>query len=147
MYTPSSIVSTLAVAVETSSFQYGRAFESQDVRHYCKSWLEGASLRYKTYHPIVLYIYLSMFEMKFLGMIYIGTGFIRVRQMSGKFKFFQGQEIVREFYVVSVKNKYLLKCQGNVREFYHFKFVSNDKKQKIPRAVVLTFWKQALSFL
>ena len=45
------------------------------------------------------------------------TGFIRVREMSGKFIFFQGQGIVREFYVVSVKNGYLLKCQGNVREF------------------------------
>ena len=50
--------------------------------------------------------------------------------MSGKFKFFQGQGIVREFYVVSVKNGYLLKCQGNVREFYNFQFVSNDEKQK-----------------
>ena len=45
------------------------------------------------------------------------TGFIRVREMSGKFKFFQGQGIVREFYVVSGKNECLLKCQGNVREF------------------------------
>ena len=35
---------------------------------------------------------------------------------------------VREFYVVSVKNRYLLKCQGNVREFYNFQFVSNDAK-------------------
>ena len=52
------------------------------------------------------------------------SGFIRVREMSGKFKFFQGQGIVREFYVVSVKNGYLLKCQGNVREFYNFQFVS-----------------------
>ena len=33
------------------------------------------------------------------------TGFIRVREMSGKFKFFQGQGIVREFYAVSVKNE------------------------------------------
>ena len=48
------------------------------------------------------------------------SGFIRVREMSGKFKFFQGQGIVREFYVVSVKNRHLLKCQGNVREFYNF---------------------------
>ena len=46
------------------------------------------------------------------------TGFIRVREMSGKFIFFQGQGIVREFYAVSVKNEVLLKCQGNVREFY-----------------------------
>ena len=75
------------------------------------------------------------------------AGFIRVREMSGKFKFFQGQGIVREFYVVSVKNGYLLKCQGNVREFYNFQFVSNDEKQKIARAVFLTFWIQAKSFL
>ena len=74
--------------------------------------------------------------------VYI-TGFIRVREMSGKFNFFQGQGIVREFYVVSVKNGYLLKCQGNVREFYNFQFVSNDEKQKIPRAVFLTFLIQA----
>ena len=46
------------------------------------------------------------------------AGFIRVREMSGKFKFFQGQGIVREFYAVSVKNEILLKCQENVREFY-----------------------------
>ena len=61
------------------------------------------------------------------------SGFIRIREMSGKFKFFQGQGIVREFYVVSVKNGYLLKCQGNVREFYNFQFLSNDEKQKIAR--------------
>ena len=48
--------------------------------------------------------------------IYI-SGFIRVREMSGKFKFFQGQGIVREFYVLSGKNECFLKCQGNVREF------------------------------
>ena len=66
--------------------------------------------------------------------------------MSGKFKFFQGQGIVREFYVVSVKNGYLLNCQGNVREFYNFQYVSNDKKKKIARAVFLTFWLQALLF-
>ena len=51
---------------------------------------------------------------------YTCTGFIRVREMSGKFKFFQGQGIVREFYVVSVKNRYLQRCRGNVREFYNF---------------------------
>ena len=56
------------------------------------------------------------------------SGFIRIREMSGKFKIFQGQGIVREFYVVSVKSGYLLKCQGNVREFYNFQFVSNDEK-------------------
>ena len=51
-----------------------------------------------------------------------------VREMSGKLSFFQGQGIVRKFYV-----EYLLKCQGNVREFYtcNFQFVSNNEKQKI----------------
>ena len=63
------------------------------------------------------------------------TGFIRVRELSGKFKFFQGQGIVREFYVMSGKNECFLKCQGNVREFYQFQFVSNDQKQKMTRAV------------
>ena len=47
----------------------------------------------------------------------LNAGFIRVREMSGKFKFFQGQGIVRVFYVVSGKNECFLKCQGNVREF------------------------------
>ena len=55
------------------------------------------------------------------------TGFIRVREMSGEKN--QGQGIVREFYVVSGKNECLLKCQGNVRKFYNFQFVSNDEKQ------------------
>ena len=36
---------------------------------------------------------------------------------SGKLKKFQGQVIVREFFVVSGKNECFLKCQGNVREF------------------------------
>ena len=45
------------------------------------------------------------------------TGFIRVREMSGKFKIFQGQGIVREFHNLSGKIEFLLKCQGNVREF------------------------------
>ena len=74
------------------------------------------------------------------------TGFIRVREMSGKFKFFQGQGIVREFYVVSGKNECLLKCQGNVREFYNFQLVSNDEKQKMASTVFLTFWIQAKLF-
>ena len=64
--------------------------------------------------------------------------------MSGNFKFFQGQGIVREFYLVSVKNGYLLKCQGNVREFFNFQFVSNEK---YARTVFLTFWIQATSKL
>ena len=74
------------------------------------------------------------------------SGFIRVREMSGKFKFFQGQGIVREFYDVSVKNGYLLKYQGNVREFYNFQFVSNDAKQKIARAVFITVLIPVKSF-
>ena len=45
------------------------------------------------------------------------TGFIRVREMSGKFKIFQGQGIVGEFHNLSGKIVFLLKCQGNVREF------------------------------
>ena len=45
------------------------------------------------------------------------TGFIRVREMSGKFKIFQGQGIVREFHNLSGKIEFLLICQGNVREF------------------------------
>ena len=45
------------------------------------------------------------------------AGFIRVREMSGKFKIFQGQGIVREFHNLSGKIEFLLKCQGNVREF------------------------------
>ena len=46
-----------------------------------------------------------------------GAGFIRVREMSGKFRIFQGQGIVREFHNLSGKIEFLLKCQGNVREF------------------------------
>ena len=45
------------------------------------------------------------------------SGFIRVREMSGKLKFFQGQGKIREFYVVSGENECFFKCQGNVREF------------------------------
>ena len=52
----------------------------------------------------------------------------------------QGQGIVREIYVVSGKNECFLKCQGNVREFLNFQFVSNDEKQKMTWAVFLTFW-------
>ena len=61
----------------------------------------------------------------------------------GNFNFFQGQEIVREFYVVSGKNECFLKCQGNVREFHNFEFVSNDEKQNMIKAVFLTFWTRA----
>ena len=73
------------------------------------------------------------------------TGFIRVREMSGKLKDFQGQGIVREFYV-SGKNECLLNCQGNVREFYNSQLVSKDEKQKMASAVFLIFWIQAKSF-
>ena len=45
------------------------------------------------------------------------SGFIRVMEMSGKFKIFQGQGIVREFLNLSGKIEFLLKCQGDVREF------------------------------
>ena len=45
------------------------------------------------------------------------SGFIRVREMSGKLKIFQGQGIVREFHNLSGKIEFLLKCQGDVREF------------------------------
>ena len=67
--------------------------------------------------------------------------------MSGKFKFFQGQGIVREFYVVSGKNEFLLKCQGNVREFYNFQFVPNDEKQKMSWEVFLLIWIQAFKII
>ena len=63
----------------------------------------------------------------------------RVHTRQGNLKIFKA----REFYVMSVKNGYLLKCQGNVREFYNFQFVSNDEKQKYASAVFLTFWIQA----
>ena len=67
------------------------------------------------------------------------SGFIHVREMSGKFIFFQGQGIAREYYVVSGKNECFLKWQGNGREFYNFQFVSNDEKQKMTRAVFYHF--------
>ena len=47
---------------------------------------------------------------------------------------------------MSGKNEYFLECQGNVREFYNFQFVSNDETQKMTRTVFLTFWIQAKSF-
>ena len=37
--------------------------------------------------------------------------------VSGKFKIFQGQGIVREFHNLSGKIEFFLKCRGNVREF------------------------------
>ena len=52
--------------------------------------------------------------------------------MSGKFKIFQGQGIVREFHNLSGKIEFLLKCQGDVREFLEFqmKFRFSNKKKK-----------------
>ena len=47
---------------------------------------------------------------------------------------------------MSGKNECLLKCQGNVREFYNFQPVSYDENYKMARAVSLTFWIQAKSF-
>ena len=41
---------------------------------------------------------------------------------------------------MSGKIECLLKCQGNVREFYNFQFVSNDEEQKMVRAVFSTFF-------
>ena len=66
--------------------------------------------------------FIMLINVKHLTFISMITGFIRVREMSGKLKKIQGQGIVRELYVVSVKNRYSLKCQGNVREFYNFQF-------------------------
>ena len=56
-------------------------------------------------------------------------GFIRVREMSGKFKIFQGQGIVREFHNLSGKIEFLLKCQGILEFQMKFRF-SNKKKKK-----------------
>ena len=47
---------------------------------------------------------------------------------------------------MSVKNENFLKCQGNIREFDNFQFVSNYETQKMTRAMFLTFWIQAKSF-
>ena len=41
---------------------------------------------------------------------------------------------------MSGKNECLLKCQGNVREFYNLQSVSNDENYKMARAVFVTFW-------
>ena len=65
----------------------------------CSLWEQN--LLFKSKHPLLVPI----------------TGFIRVREMSGKFKIFQGQGIVRESHNLSGKIEFLLKCQGNVREF------------------------------
>ena len=58
------------------------------------------------------------------------TGFIRVREMSGKFKIFQGQGIVREFHNLSGKIEFLLKCQGILECQKKFRFSNKKKKKK-----------------
>ena len=45
------------------------------------------------------------------------SGLPRVREKSGKLKFFQGQGFVREFCKLSGKFGNTVKCQGIVREF------------------------------
>ena len=45
------------------------------------------------------------------------AGLPRVREKSGKLKFFQGQGIVRQFCKLSGKLRNIVKCQGIVREF------------------------------
>ena len=57
------------------------------------------------------------------------AGFIRVREMSGKFKIFQGQGIVREFHNLSRKIEFFGKCQGILEFQMKFRF-SNKKKKK-----------------
>ena len=47
----------------------------------------------------------------------VTAGLPRVREKSGKLKFFQGQGIVREFCKLSGKLRNIVKCQGIVREF------------------------------
>ena len=47
----------------------------------------------------------------------VTAGLPRVREKSGKLKFFQGQGIVREFCKLSGKFGNTVKCQGIVREF------------------------------
>ena len=52
--------------------------------------------------------------------------------MSGKFKIFQGQGIVREFHNLSGKIEFLLKCQGKCQGILEFqmKFRFSNKKKK-----------------
>ena len=55
----------------------------------------------------------------------------------------QGHGTVREFYVVSGKNEFLFRFQGNIREFYNFQFVSAGDKQNMANPVFLAFMIQA----
>ena len=65
-----------------------------------------------------------MFSIAFLAcalaliFTYVETGFIAVREMSGRNKISQGQGIVREFYKVSGKFLHLAKLMKNVMEFH-----------------------------
>ena len=54
------------------------------------------------------------------------AGFIRVREMSGKLKIFQGQGIVREFHNLSGKIEFLLKCQGILEFQMKFRFSNKN---------------------
>ena len=64
--------------------------------------------------------------------------------MSGKFKIFQGQGIVREFHNLSGKIEFLLKCQGILEFQMKFRFSNKKKKKgeilKMARAVFFTVW-------
>ena len=64
--------------------------------------------------------------------LFTRTGFIRVREMSGKFKFFEGQGIVREFYVVSGKNECLnvREMSGNFTISNLYQMMRNRKKAR-----------------
>ena len=67
--------------------------------------------------------YFSYFCSKYRSWVHVRTGsnkylgLPRVREKSGKLKFFQGQGIVREFCKLSGKYGNTVKCQGIVREF------------------------------
>ena len=50
--------------------------------------------------------------------------------MSGKFKIFQGQGIVREFHNLSGKIEFSLKCQGILEFQMEFRFSNKKKKEE-----------------
>ena len=50
--------------------------------------------------------------------------------MSGNFKFFQGQGIVREFHIVSGKNEFV-KMSGNCQGILHFSPEVKEGKEEI----------------
>ena len=61
---------------------------------------------------------------------HIHPGFIRIREMSGKLKIFQGQGIVREFHNLSGKIEFLLKCRGILEFQMKFRFSNKKKKEE-----------------